>query len=134
MKTRINESGMFGFLRSRRVFRKVTSLIAASATLAIGALATSAWASPTWVSCTPVGTASYQGRVHVKCAASVGGISYFAASTSDWAYVGRILSIGETAQVGGRTLDILYDPADLSGAAIGCATLDCRLIQAISLR
>ena len=134
MKTQSNGSGVFGFLRNRRVFRKVTPLIAASAALTIGVLATPAWASQTWISCAPVNTATYQGRVHVKCAASVGGVSYFAASTSDSAYVARILSIGESALLGGRTLDILYDPADLSGASIGCATVDCRLIQGIAIR
>jgi hypothetical protein len=134
MKTQDSRSGMFGFLRRRGVFQKGRSFIAASVALAIAALAAPAWASSTWISCTPVNTATYQSRVHVKCAASVGGISYFAASTSDWAYVARILSIGESALLGGRTLDILYDPADVSGAGIGCATVDCRLIQGIAIR
>ncbi len=134
MNTHIKGSGLFGFLRNAKASRKVTSFIAACAALAIASVAAPAWASSTWISCTPVGTATFQGRVHVKCAASIGGVSYFAASTSDWTYVARILSVAESAQVGGRTLDILYDPSDLSGASIGCQTGDCRLIQGISLR
>jgi len=69
-------------------------------------------------------------RFHVKCAAAVGGISYFALSTADSAQAGRVLSILTTAQVAGRTLVIRYDPADQSGASIGCQVNDCRLIQA----
>jgi len=134
MHTHVKGSGLFSFLRVAKARRKFTSLIAACAALAIGSLATPAWASPTWITCTPVGTATFQGRVHVRCAASIGGVSFFAASTSDWTYAARILSIAESAQVGGRSLDILYDPADLSGASIGCLTADCRLIQGISLR
>jgi len=129
MNTNMRGSGLLGFAS-----RRVTSFIAACAALAIGTVAAPAWASPIWISCTPASTATFQSRIHVKCAASVGGVSYFAASSSDWAYAARILSIAESAQVGGRTLDILYDPADLSGASIGCLTADCRLIQGISLR
>src|SRR5467141_222417 len=74
----------------------------------------------TWISCTPVGIVTYRTRVHVRCAAAVGGITYFAASTQDVAFSARILSVITAAQVAGRTLSILYDPADLSGTAIGC--------------
>jgi hypothetical protein len=87
----------------------------------------------TWISCTPIGVATYikSGRVHVQCAAAVNGIRFFAVSTSDAANAARVLSTITTAQVAGRTLTILYDPADLSGASIGCQTNDCRLILAV---
>jgi hypothetical protein len=90
-----------------------------------------AHAAETWISCTPVQIVTYKSRVHVRCAAAVGGISYFAAATQDNAYAARVLSVITTSQVAGRTLSILYDPADLSGAAIGCQTNDCRLIHAV---
>ncbi len=92
---------------------------------------TPANAAPTWISCVPVQVMNYRPRIHVKCAAPVGGIIYFAASTADSGFVNRTLSVLSTAQVAGRTLTILYDPADLSGASIGCQTNDCRLIQAV---
>ena len=88
-------------------------------------------AAETWISCTPVGIVTYRVRVHVRCAAAVGGITYFAASTQDVAFSARVLSVITAAQVAGRTLSILYDPADVSGTAIGCLAADCRLIRAV---
>lgn len=88
-------------------------------------------AAETWVSCTPVSIVTYQVRVHVRCAAPVGGILFFAVSTQNSAFAARVLSVIATAQVAGRTLSILYEPTDLSGAAIGCQTNDCRLIRAV---
>ena len=61
----------------------------------------------------------------------IGGIFFFAVSTQDAQFAARVLSVITTAQVAGRTLTILYDPADLSGAAIGCQNNDCRLIRAV---
>jgi hypothetical protein len=86
----------------------------------------------TWISCTPANIATYDSRVHVKCSAAVGGIQYFAAPTSDSENAARILSVISTARVAGRTLSILYDPADLSGASYGCLTDDCRPIIAVA--
>jgi hypothetical protein len=91
----------------------------------------SASAAETWTSCTPTEVMTYKVRVHVRCAASVGGISFFVVETQDVAYAARVLSVISTAQIVGRTLNILFDPADLSGAAIGCQTNDCRLIRAV---
>ena len=88
-------------------------------------------AAETFVSCTPVQVMTYQGRVHVRCSAAVGGIVFFAVSTQDTAFAARVLSLLTTAQVAGRTITILFDPADLSGAAIGCQNSDCRLIRAV---
>jgi hypothetical protein len=85
--------------------------------------------------CVPVQVAVWANapRIHVRCASAVGGgIQYFALSTSDSALAARVLSVMTTAQVAGRTLDITFDPSDLSGASIGCLTTDCRLIEAIS--
>ena len=104
---------------------------AVGAVLATALLAGRAEAAPTWISCTPVEIATHPTRVHVRCAAAVGGITFFAAATQDTAYAARVLSVVTAAQVAGRTLNILYDPADQSGAAIGCLTTDCRLIRAV---
>lgn len=85
----------------------------------------------TWISCVPVEVMAYEQRIHIRCQTAVGGISYFALSTSNnTSHVARILSVLTTAQVAGRTLGILYDPADLSGQQIGCSNSDCRLILA----
>ena len=92
----------------------------------------SAEAAPTadWISCTPINVTTYAIRLHVQCASPINGISYFAVSTSDADNAARVLSVISTAQVAGRTLTILYDPADTSGSPIGCAASSCRLILA----
>lgn len=87
-------------------------------------------AAETWTSCVPVEIMTYTVRIHVRCAASVGGVLYFAVPTTDSQFASRILSVISSAQVAGRTLTILYDPADLSGDQIGCQTNDCRVIRA----
>ena len=89
-------------------------------------------AAETWTSCVPVEVATYQGRIHVRCASAVGGIYFFAASTQDTAYAARLMGVLTAAQVAGRTLNILFDPVDQSGGAIGCSVNDCRLIRAAS--
>lgn len=90
-----------------------------------------AQAADTWASCTPNQVMSFTQRIHVRCASAIGKISYFALSTQNAQLAARTLSLISTAQVAGRTLTVLYDPADLSGASIGCLTSDCRLIHAI---
>jgi hypothetical protein len=110
------------------------SVLSKGALLGLFALSLSsrtAKAAETWVSCTPVRVVTYQGRVHVQCAAPINGVVYFAVSTQDSAFAARVLSVIATAQVARRTLSILYDPADLSGAAIGCQNTDCRLIRGV---
>jgi hypothetical protein len=82
-------------------------------------------------SCVPVQVAVYINRLHVRCAAAVGGIRYFAMATSDAALSARVLSILTTAQVAGRTLGIEYEPSDTTGAAIGCLAADCRVIRGV---
>jgi hypothetical protein len=118
--------------RQRRVTMKqvVISVVVAVLTAYL-LLVTQAEAAQTWITCTPVDIATYSGRVHVLCAAPVGGISFFAVSTQNSAHAARVLSVISTAQVAGRTLKILYDPADHSGAGIGCVVTDCRLIIAV---
>jgi hypothetical protein len=84
-----------------------------------------------WATCTPTNVAAYTSRIHVKCAvAAPGGIWYFAASTANAAHAARLLSVLSTAHAAGRTLDILYEPSDTSGASIGCDPSDCRLMLA----
>jgi hypothetical protein len=99
--------------------------------VAIVVIVSRAKAAETWISCTPVEIMTYRTRVHVRCASAVGGVTFFAAATQDSAYAARVLSVITAAQVAGRTLSILYDPADQSGATIGCLTTDCRLIRAV---
>ena len=86
-----------------------------------------------WTSCVPVQVLVRTERIHVKCAAAVsGGIVFFAVGPQDAAHAARVLSLLTTAQVAGRTLSILYDPADdQSGTQIGCAPSNCRLILAV---
>lgn len=87
----------------------------------------------TWVTCTPNQVAAYSSRIHVRCNESYSGIRYFAYPTTNAAAAARYLSLLTAAQVAGHTLSILYDPADTSGTAYGCAAGDCRPLQAVAL-
>src|SRR5215471_1890607 len=70
-------------------------------------------AAAAWVDCTPANVATFAGRVHVKCVATVsGGIQYFAVASSDTAFANRFMSIASSALVAGRTLSVLFDAAD----------------------
>lgn len=85
--------------------------------------------SQTWITCTPVEVAVIStNRAHVRCAAPVGGIDFFAVPTDDPAHIARMLSILSTAQVAGRTLNLLYDPDDTSSLPPACAESNCRLL------
>lgn len=92
----------------------------------------SASPSAVWTPCTPENIAAYTTRVHVKCTAAVGGIQYFAVSTDNAAFAARTLSVLSTAQVAGRTLDILYEPDNTSNLPPGCMESDCRALLAAS--
>ncbi|HET7087861.1 MAG TPA: hypothetical protein VFL17_04360 [Anaerolineae bacterium] len=89
----------------------------------------------TWRSCVPVEVMVYttgSKRMHVRCSAALSGILFHALGTSDSTTAARVLSVVTTAQAAGRTLSILYDPADTtSGPPIGCSSSDCRLILAV---
>ena len=82
-----------------------------------------------WYTCTSVGVATYAERIHVECSSPApGGIRFFALSTADSHNAARTLSVLSMAHVTGKSLEILYDPVDLSGAAFGCQENNCRLI------
>jgi len=86
-----------------------------------------------WYRCTPANVAAYATRIHVKCTVATAGIQYFAYPTRDTANASRFLSLLSTATVAGKQVDILYDTADTSGTAFGCAAGDCRTIIAVAL-
>ena len=80
--------------------------------------------------CVPQNVAVFSNRIHIKCdTADTDGIRYFAAPTTDSKHVARILSLLLTAKASGKRVGVDYNSYDLSGAAIGCATSDCRLIR-----
>ena len=57
-------------------------------------------------------------------------IYWFAYPTSDSGNASRMLSLFETAKAIGSTVTFYFDTNDLSGAAYGCQTNDCRAIWA----
>ena len=79
--------------------------------------------------CTAAEAAVFPGsRIHVRCVPGDGAINYFALSVAN-SDASRVLSLATTAVAVRRPLTISYDPNDLSGAGIGCLTVNCRLIQ-----
>ena len=90
-------------------------------------------AAETWVVCTPTGVATFSSRIHIRCAQSFSGIVFFAYGSGDSAGAARNMSMATSALISGRNVRILYDPADQSGANIGCQTSDCRLIRGLEI-
>jgi hypothetical protein len=85
--------------------------------------------------CQPSLVVSANVRVVAKCASGYvipGGptIVWFAYPTSDSANASRMLSVFEVANATGATVTFYFDTTDLSGAAYGCLTTDCRAIWA----
>jgi hypothetical protein len=99
--------------------------------LLIGAMRANA--AETSVICTPTGVATFSSRIHVRCAQSFSGIVFFAYRSSDSAGAARYMSIATSALISGRNIRIFYDPADLTGAGIGCQTHDCRLLTGLEV-
>jgi hypothetical protein len=95
---------------------------------------TPAGAAPMDATCTPIQVMDLGARIHVRCSAAVSGISYFALPTTDAPRAARTLSLMTSALIAGRNLTINYDPADQTGAAIGCQITDCRLIRAVGIQ
>ena len=97
-------------------------------TFAFSAFANPCAAAPTTTGCVPEEVGTYANYIYVRCAAAVGGITTFAAPTTDATHASRLLSLLSTAQVAGRALRLTYDPADTTGPNFGCAAKDCRLL------
>jgi len=103
--------------------------------LVLGLLAgaTRASAAETSVICTPTGVATFASRIHVRCAQSFSGIVFFAYRSTDSAGAARYMSVATSALISGRQVRIFYDPADLTGASIGCQNNDCRLLRGLEI-
>jgi hypothetical protein len=120
--------------RLNRAYRARLALAGAVASAcAIIASSAPVLAAPKFFTCTAQGAAVFPGsRIHVRCNPGDGAIAFFALSVAN-PDASRVLSVAATAVAARRPLEILYDPNDLSGAAIGCLNADCRLIQGVEL-
>jgi hypothetical protein len=86
-------------------------------------------AAEVWTECKPAEVAVFKNRVHVKCSvAAPGGILFFAVpiTAGNAADVDRFVNMASTAITSSRSLSVVFDSTDLSGAAWGCATANCR--------
>ncbi len=87
----------------------------------------------TWT-CSPDLVVSANVRVVAHCATPYNNgvitIYWFAYPTSDSGNASRMLSLFETAKATSSTVTFYFDTSDLSGAAYGCQTGDCRAIWA----
>jgi hypothetical protein len=72
-------------------------------------------------------------RFHIRCVPGTPeNIGFFAYSLNELD-VDRLLSVATTAVATHRTLSILYEKNDVSGAAFGCLAADCRRILTLGL-
>ena len=109
-----------------KTFRFVAVAGMATIATALGGVSPAAAA---MVRCQPDEVAVWPNRIHVRCEAATAGIAYFAVPVSDASHAARMLSILSTALVAGRSMLVIYEPSDTSGAEIGCPANNCRLLQ-----
>jgi hypothetical protein len=86
------------------------------------------------VTCTSVEVATYDNRIHVRCAEVFNGINFFAASTADIRHSNRLLSVLLTAHATSKPVNIWYEPSDTSGTSFGCRAEDCRVLLGAAVR
>jgi len=123
--TRI-DAGTFD-LPSHRFFSLASAIFLASAII------TPALADE-WYYCKPIDVSVYPERIHVQCdKPTSGGIAFFAIPTAsaDPAHVARMLSVLLVARATGKTVGVLYNPADTSGTDFGCKAEDCRRLVSV---
>jgi hypothetical protein len=72
--------------------------------------------------------------MHIRCAADIEGIWYFAVPTSDSKHAARMLATMLTAHATGQWTSVLFDPMDTSNLPPGCLETDCRLLLAIEIQ
>lgn len=111
-------------MQKRSVLAALTLLGAASVLAATGAPAAAAT-----IRCQPDEVAVLPNRIHIRCEAAVGGVSYYAVPVADAPHAARMLSLLSTALVAGRTLVLTYEPSDTSGETLGCSASNCRLLH-----
>jgi hypothetical protein len=111
----------------------MNKLLVAAALLGITALSSTALAD-VWRTCTPTSTATYAGRVHVRCSQSYAGIQYFAVRTTNPEEAARFLSTVNAALLAGSNVSVLYNTTDTSGNAWGCNQSNCRRAKGVSLK
>ncbi|MCC6850645.1 MAG: hypothetical protein IT294_19315 [Deltaproteobacteria bacterium] len=124
-------------MKMMKISKRAYVLAAVAVTMVVR---TTGAAAPTWTTtffCTPMNVAMFAAqRMHVRCTTggSPGGnIVYFAFSAKK-KDAAPMLDLLLSAKAQGKHLMIYYNPDDLSGQKIGCATNDCRLIVGAELR
>ena len=85
------------------------------------------------VVCTPAGVATFVGRIQVRCTQSFSGVVLFSVGSSDTAAAARFMSLATSAMIAGRNVRITFDPAEQSGAPVGCLPADCRLMRGLEM-
>ena len=114
--------------------KKLRTWSTTAACVAMFGTASGAGAAETSVTCTPTGVATFPSRVHIRCSQSFSGVAFFAFGSNDAAAASRNMSLATSALISGRNVRIFYDPADQSGASIGCNVNDCRLLRGLEIR
>jgi hypothetical protein len=72
-------------------------------------------------------------HIFTRCESNASGVYIFAYPTKNAAQAARILNVLTGVTLGGvdEVAVITFDPADVSGASIGCPPSNCRTIQAV---
>ncbi len=72
-------------------------------------------------------------RLHIRCAPTIDGLTFFAVPWSSTEFLNQTLSIATSAIAYNKTVNVLYNPSDTTtGATFGCAANTCRPLIAIA--
>jgi hypothetical protein len=88
-----------------------------------------------YTACDIATVGAFGNRVHIRCDQPypTTTIQYFAVPATKRDMANHVEAIALTAQVTGATVYVYFDPADTSGASIGCQASDCRLATAVEI-
>lgn len=81
----------------------------------------------------PLAVGEFRPYVFVVCSKGMPRIFFVPSTGDDSGFATEALSIIGAAHLGGKALNIIYDPADVSGQDLGCASPICKRMLAITM-
>lgn len=99
---------------------------------------------PIWVTCTPVEVAEFDiinnpstgpdSRIHVMCKETYAWGRYFGLPPWKPALASGLIEMATEAMYRGKSMQVLYDPDDLTGPSFGCSRSNCRPLKGVLVR
>ena len=86
--------------------------------------------------CIPIEVMTTKASVQIKCKIPLSaptGVQFFAVGTEDQGFASRVMRLAAAAQIANSPVRIVFGATDTGGERFGCASSNCRLIQAVTL-